>query len=176
MFNTDTIIVPNFLDNTSANNLLNFCDNSITWDTSMRSRKTASFGKSYDYNQMSYGDTKIPSYFDNIISNIAKCLGWTPNNLLLNHYVDGTSKMGFHSDRTDILAPNTGVAILSIGSTRDLTFRNIILVDKSDILTIPLPNGTLFYMSANLQNFYTHAILPTDNVGARISLTFRQIV
>lgn len=172
MFNTK--IVPNFLDNTLSNDLLNFCDNSITWDTSMRSRKTASFGKSYDYNQMSYGDTNIPTFFDNIINNIANCLGWTPNNLLLNHYADGTSKMGFHSDRTDILAPNTGVAILSIGSTRDLTFRN--MSDKSDIITIPLPNGTLFYMSADLQNFYTHAILPTDNVGARISLTFRRIL
>lgn len=174
MFNNNTKIVPNFLNNSSSNDLLNFCNNSITWDTSMRSRKTASFGKSYDYNQMSYGDTNIPTFFDNIISNIATCLGWTPNNLLLNHYTDGTSKMGFHSDRTDILAPNTGVVILSIGSTRDLTFRNI--SDKSDIITIPLPNGTLFYMSADLQNFYTHAILPTDNVGARISLTFRQIV
>ncbi|MFT5096791.1 MAG: alkylated DNA repair dioxygenase AlkB, partial [Psychrobacter okhotskensis] len=41
--------------------------------------------------------------------------GYLPNNCLVNYYLDGSSKMGFHSDDTSQLADGTGVAILSLG-------------------------------------------------------------
>ena len=41
-------------------------------------------------------------------------IGFKPNNCLINYYLDGRSKMGWHSDQTDILEGATGIAIVSI--------------------------------------------------------------
>lgn len=39
--------------------------------------------------------------------------------------MDGTSSMGYHSDQTDNLEKNTGIAIISLGAERILRFRKI---------------------------------------------------
>jgi hypothetical protein len=40
--------------------------------------------------------------------------------------------MGYHSDQTDILVANTGIAIVSLGEMRVLKFRNI--MNPEDVL------------------------------------------
>ena len=81
--------------------------------------------------------------------------------------------MGFHSDATDELAPGTGVAIVSLGAERSITFQS--KPDKQIERSYPLKSGSLLYMSAEVQDSWKHAILKQAETGPKISLTFRQI-
>ncbi len=143
------------------------------WDTSMRARKTASFGVPYNYSQMSYPDRPMPVVLDGMLSPIATTVGWMPNNCLLNFYPDGDSTMGFHFDALEILEVGTGVAIVSLGEARTLTFAR--QDDKNIRFEQPLPSGSLLLMPAEVQNHWLHAILKQKGVGARMSLTFRRL-
>lgn len=147
---------------------------SIEWDTRMKARKTASFGVSYDYSQMSYEPAPMPSELASVSERIGQILGFTPNNCLLNYYEDGSSSMGFHSDSSEELSAGTGVAIVSLGSVRSLVFRS--KADKAVEFDYPLPPGSLIYMTKEVQDHWLHAIPKMENAGPRISLTFRSIV
>jgi len=74
----------------------------------------------------------------------------------MNYYMDGSSKMGFHSDQTDILEEGTGVGIISLGATRILRFRSI--EDKSITKDFALPSGSFIYMTNEVQELWQHAI------------------
>ena len=65
-----------------------------TWDERMAARKTASFGKAYNYSQICYPYQEL-AVIANLIQN---ALNFRPNNCLINYYLDGKSKTGFHSD------------------------------------------------------------------------------
>jgi alkylated DNA repair dioxygenase AlkB len=101
-------------------------------------------------------------------------LGFVPNNCLLNFYEDGNSSMGFHSDSSEELESGTGVAIVSLGSVRNLVFRS--KVDKSVEYAYPLQPGSLVYMTKEVQDHWLHAIPKLVGAGPRISLTFRSII
>lgn len=144
------------------------------WDNTMSARKTVSYGVAYNYSQMSYPFLEIPSFISTVMQKVNDTLGFEPNNCLINYYLDGQSKMGFHADQTDILAQNTGIAILSLGATRILRFRKI--DKKEEIHDFPLPSGSLFYMTQEIQQEWQHAIPTTDIMQGRMSLTFRKIL
>ena len=95
---------------------------SVEWDTSMAARQTASFGEPYNFSQMVYEARPFHPALVPIAEKLQQTLDIEFNNCLLNYYLTGSSTMGFHSDRTDHLQPGTGVAIVSLGSTRGLTF------------------------------------------------------
>lgn len=82
--------------------------------------------------------------------------------------------MGFHSDQTDILFENTGVAIVSLGETRILRFRNI--ADNTVLKDFELPAASLIYMTQEIQDEWQHAIPKSDTENGRMSLTFRKII
>ncbi len=145
----------------------------VAWDERMAARKTTSYGRAYNYSQMSYPYQAFTTALEDIVTAITNQLGFTPNNCLINYYLDGQSKMGFHSDQTDILAEGTGVAIVSVGETRTLRFRNI--ADRSIIKDYPLPSGSLIYMTNAVQAEWQHAIPKSDTAQGRMSLTFREI-
>lgn len=73
---------------------------------------------------------------------------------------------------THELDPGTGVAVVSLGAERVITFRS---VDKSVTVKYPLASESLLYMSAVVQHGWRHAILPQPDAGGRISLTFRRL-
>jgi alkylated DNA repair dioxygenase AlkB len=81
--------------------------------------------------------------------------------------------MGFHSDDTRGLVAGTGVAIVSLGSVRDITYRS--KADPSLSYSYPLQPGSLLYMDDAVQQNWVHAIKQQANAGPRISLTFRAI-
>lgn len=85
----------------------------------------------------------------------------------------GKSKMGFHSDLTDILEDQTGVVIISIGETRTLRFRNI--ENKEIVINYELPSGSLIYMTQEVQDIWQHSIPKSDTDNGRMSLTFRRL-
>lgn len=164
----DIYFKPSFIPH--ADQLFRELMTSIVWDERMRARKTASFGVAYNYSQISYAACAMPPLLAAVCIQIAAELAFHPNNCLINLYQDGNSSMGFHSDIVAGLAKNTGVAIISLGSLRELVFRN--KLDRSEF-AYPLPSGSLLYMSQEIQHDWVHAIPKTQKHGERISLTFR---
>lgn len=164
--------IENFYPN--ATQLFNDLLENVTWDASMKARKTASFGVAYNYSQISYPYQKMPSDIQSICTAIQNKIGFEPNNCLINFYENGQSKMGYHSDQTDILESNTGIVIISLGDTRVLRFRRI--ADKEDKVDYALPSGSLIYMNQEVQGLWQHAIPKSGSELGRMSLTFRRIV
>jgi len=145
----------------------------ISWDETIKSRKTASFGVPYNYSNMTYEVQPIPEVLAPVLSAVNAKIGYVSNNCLINYYHENESAMGFHEDNVEYLAAGTGVCILSLGNDRILRFRNTRNKDlKHDI---ELKAGSLFYMSQEIQQYWQHAILRTQSNGERISLTFRSI-
>jgi len=165
----DIKIIEQFYNN--SNELFEELISTVVWDERMKSRKTASFGVSYDYSGIDYPQTDIPSSIKYICEKIEQVLGFLPNNCLMNYYPNGDSTMGFHSDSSEELLDDTGVAILSLGSDRHIWYRS-----KQIKLSYLLRSGALLYMDDNVQQDWTHAILKEADIGARISLTFRHII
>jgi alkylated DNA repair dioxygenase AlkB len=164
-------LIEKFVDNSDL--LFDKLKNTIKWDERMKARKTASFGVAYNYSQIKYPDQEFTEELSSLISLIEKEIGFKPNNCLINFYLDGHSKMGYHSDQTDILEKETGVIIISLGATRILRFRNI--KKKELIRDYPLPSGSLIFMSNALQKEWQHSIPKSETQNGRMSLTFRLI-
>ena len=143
------------------------------WDETMRARVTASFGVPYNYAQMNYPAQPFPPQLAALLPRLEAQIGWMPNNSLINFYPDGDSTMGFHFDATDHLVEGTGVAIVSLGDERVLTFKN--RADKSVTYPQAMPSGSLLLMSARTQSEWLHGILKQSGAGARMSLTFRRL-
>lgn len=144
---------------------------SVTWDDRMAARRTASFGQPYNYSQIDYSATPMLPELKDVASKLESQLNVAFNNCLLNFYETGDNSMGFHSDDTSGLISGTGVAIVSLGSARDITFRNI--ADKSIQHSFSLLPGSLLYMDDAVQALWMHAIKKQANAGPRISLTWR---
>jgi alkylated DNA repair dioxygenase AlkB len=81
--------------------------------------------------------------------------------------------MGFHADSTAELAEGTGIAIVSLGARRSITFQY--KRGAKEEFEYPLVSGSLLYMSPEMQQDWRHAIRKQPEAGGRISLTFRQI-
>ena len=147
--------------------------NNTIWNESMRARKTASFGRPYNYSQIVYPLQEFTENILEIINAIEELLGFRANNCLINYYENGNSTMGFHSDQTDILEPDTGIVIVSIGVTRTLRFRTI--DDKSITRDFNLSSGSLIYMNNEVQHIWQHAVIRSETKNGRMSLTFRKL-
>ena len=163
--------IEDFIQN--PNDLFEHLSSNVQWDERMAARKTASFGMPYNYSQIQYPYQEFSPELLTLLHQIEITLGFRPNNCLMNYYLDGSSKMGFHSDQTDILEGQTGVVIISIGATRTLRFRNI--EDTTKVYNYDLPTGSLFYMTQEVQGKWQHAIPKSSANKARISLSFRQL-
>ena len=96
------------------------------------------------------------------------------NSVLVNYYRDGRDSMGWHSDDEKELGPLPTIASISLGSERDLVFRNKI---SKETLSIPQPHGSLILIDGKTQKNWQHSIKKTRKViGPRINLTFRNII
>lgn len=153
--------------------LFEYLCSSVAWDASMAARKTASFGMPYNYSQMRYAATPIPAPMEPLHRLLCERLGIPFNNCLLNYYETGEKTMGFHSDDTTGLVPRTGVAIVSLGSMRHISFRSI--ETPSAEVAFPLAPGSLLYMDEAVQKAWTHAIKREKGAGPRISMTWRAV-
>ena len=165
----DILLIDEFLSNSAL--LFDDLRTSVDWDTSMAARHTASYGEPYNYSQMTYEARPMPPSLAPVAERLEERLKVTFNNCLLNFYLSGESTMGFHSDDTSNLQPGTGVAIVSLGSQRGITYRN--KADKDVRHTFPLAPGSLLYMDSEVQDHWTHAIRKESDAGPRISLTWR---
>jgi len=143
----------------------------ICWDESMAVRKTASFGVPYNYAQLSYPAVPIHTALLPVAEKLLLQLKIEFNNCLLNFYESGENTMGYHADDTTGLQTNTGVAIVSLGSARNITYRS--KLNPTIRHAFNLAPGSLLYMDSTLQESWVHAIRKQRDVGPRISLTWR---
>ena len=171
MSSPDILFWPGFVADSGS--LFQGLSEAIEWNDSMRARKTASFGAPYNYSQMNYPRRDFLPELESLLEPISEKIGWTPNNCLVNFYADGDSTMGFHFDSLEPLEEGTGVAIVSLGDERVLTFAR--RDDKTVRFEQPMPSGSLLLMPAEVQNEWLHAVLKQPGAGARMSLTFRRL-
>ncbi len=162
----------NFLENSFS--LFEYLKDNALWDERMHARKTCSYGVAYNYSQMSYPYLEFDARILKALSQIKEVLEFEPNNCLVNYYLDGKAKMGFHSDQIDILHENTGVAIVSLGATRTLRFKNI--ENPNIVKDFELQSGSMIHMTNAIQKEWKHAIPKSDTDSGRMSLTFRKII
>ncbi|RYD48313.1 MAG: alpha-ketoglutarate-dependent dioxygenase AlkB, partial [Verrucomicrobiaceae bacterium] len=146
----EAFVRPGFLTPDTATVLFQSLLTDVTWDERMKARKTACYGQTYDDSGVDYQLVAMHPLLVPLCRAIESELRFTPTNCLLNYYETGRSTMGFHSDATHNLADGSGVAIISIGAERNLTFRS--KTDLSLLLDFPLPHGSLFYMSQLTQD------------------------
>jgi alkylated DNA repair dioxygenase AlkB len=147
--------------------------NAASPDLARKSRKTASYGVAYDYKEISYPAVDMHPALVPICQAVRDRLGFCPNNCLLNLYSDGLTSIGFHSDATSRLAPDTGSAIVSLGAERTLQFRCI--ADDTIVRSYRVQSGSLMFIPNRVQSEWTHGVPPEPGAGMRISLLFRAI-
>lgn len=167
----DLLIINNFFDDHAQ--MFDRLVHDISWDDTMSARRTASFGKPYDYSQMHYETTEMHPLLADLNQKLVDQMQIPFNNCLLNYHQTGDNTMGFHSDDTTHLIRGTGVAIVSLGSTRAITYRH--QNDKSIMIDYDLRPGSLLYMDDNVQMHWLHAIRRDRGAGPRISLTWRAV-
>jgi len=143
------------------------------WDERMHSRRTASFGVAYNYSGIFYPDVPMPPAIALLAARVAAQVAHPINNCLANLYGDGTQTMGFHSDATAELVAGSTVSVLSLGTSRTLTFR--LKLHRNHRLEYVLEPGALLIMAPSVQAQWQHALLKAQGAGPRISLTFRQV-
>ena len=115
--------------------------------------------------------------------------GALPSFVLVNHYRNGSDKIGFHSDdekdlagllNTETNKHETVILSLSFGVTREFAFQN--KTAKAMKRSFMLQNGDLCAMRGDTQKTWKHAIverLPQgkfDGSTSRWNLTFRWMV
>lgn len=166
------LIEDHFLEDPSS--LFDVLVKQVDWDERMAARKTASFGVPYDYSQISYPRRPLLPALIPVTERLNERLGISFNNCLLNYYETGEQTMGFHSDETSRLLPGTGVAIVSLGHAREITYRS--KADRSIEFSFSLLPGSLLYMDSKVQEEWLHGIRKQTQAGPRISLTWRAFV
>lgn len=144
-----------------------------SWDRRMAARQTASYGLAYNYSGITYPDVPMPDFLSEVAERIAGVVHHPITNCLANLYETGESRMGFHSDSASGVAPGTSTSIVSLGSSRPLTFRLKASPDQTQVLQ--LEPGSLLVMATSVQESWMHALLPVAESSPRISLTFRHI-
>lgn len=164
-------LLPDFLS--ASTSLYKHLEGSVNWDTRLRARKSMSFGLPYNYSGIEWPAAPFPDAITPLLASVAAEVNFEPNNCLANYYPTGDSTMGFHSDSTAELDPGTGIAVVSLGAERTITFRRF---DKTASESYRLPSGSLLWMCPEMQAEWRHAILADATApGGRISLTFRRM-
>ena len=82
-----------------------------------------------------------PNWFVPLLENVGNTCGIKFNGCLINLYRDGNDCMGWHSDNEKELDSEKSIASLSLGSSRDFLFKNILTFQRERLL---LNNGDLF--------------------------------
>lgn len=146
----------------------------VSWTRQMKSRQTASMGIPYNYAGASYPQAPWHPAVAALARQLVQRVGFEATNCLLNRYPTGRHTIGWHADDVSILAPGTGIAIVSLGAVRTLQLRS---GSAPDFVyhRLPLAPGSLLLLSAELQAHTKHAMKAEPEAGERISLSFRQL-
>ena len=150
----------------------------VPWTEQMASRKTASMGRPYNYKGARYPVADWLPAIAELRDALAPEVGFEATNCLLNYYPTGRHSLGWHQDDVDILAPGTGIAIVSLGAPRPLRLRRIdpLAPHGFEYRSVTLEAGSLLMMTAEMQATWQHSLRRVAAPEPRISLTLREIV
>ena len=154
--------------------LFQFLLTNIQWDHKFQSRKTAMFGVSYGDDGDKYTFNHLPDFLIPLRDKIHECFGYQPNSCLINNYPSGGHYISYHSDKNMEMNQHTGVAIVSLGTMREMAFRKI--QDPNVKCYYALQPGSALYMDDKVQASWQHGVPKTQRNGHRISLSFRSLV
>lgn len=155
-----------------ADGLLRIALEAPDWDERIRSRKTASYGRAYNYSGLSYAERPFPAWLNPVRQQLNSLVARRFNNCLLNLYADGTSGLGWHFDSYELLQRDSPVVIVSLGAERTLQFRS--RTDLKVRWETPMQHGDALSMEASVQDLWLHRVpRASDSSRPRISLTFR---
>ena len=130
--------------------------------------------KGYRYSGLSLAPLPFTPLLETIRRAAEAATGQRYNSVLLNYYRDGRDSMGMHSDDEPELGLQPAIASVSFGATRPFILRH---KSTKETLKLPLTDGSLLFMAGRMQANWMHGINKTAKpVGARVNLTFRNIV
>ena len=122
--------------------------------------------------KVAYFGTACPPILAEAKRRIETLLHESLPNISLNYYRDGRDSVAWHSDRIEQLRPNPTIALLSLGSSRQMLLRTKDRPRKT--LAIDLEPGSVFVMAGTSQVHWEHTIPKTTRpTDARVSVAFR---
>jgi alkylated DNA repair dioxygenase AlkB len=130
-------------------------------------------GTTYRYSGLDRVALAWPALVEPIVARLTSEFGLRFDFGLCNRYPDGDAALGRHADDERDIAPNSAIAGLSLGATRDFA-----LYERGGarVALQPLAHGSLLVMWGATQRFYQHAIPRRRRVRTpRISITFRSM-
>jgi hypothetical protein len=103
------------------------------------------------------------------------------NHVVIQYYKDGYCYIGEHSDKTLDIKRESSIVNISLGASRQFILKHKETKEKTNI---KLPNNSCYELAWAINQTYLHTIKQdkrndsmkqSDEIGPRISLTFRQI-
>ena len=187
LFKDDLEIIlyhPEFYSLEESNNLFDKINEQTSWKRDKIKmygnyfsvpRDTAWYGeKSYTYSNIYNAPSPWTETLKKIKEDIEVKCNTKFNSLLLNRYQTGDDKVDWHADDEPELDKNSPIASLSLGSDRDFLIRE--KGTSGNNIKQALQNGSLLIMNPPTQELWEHSVPKRKNVGARINLTFRNVI
>jgi alkylated DNA repair dioxygenase AlkB len=112
-------LLPSLLSPNDAVALFSELVDNVSWDNSMKVRKTACYGEAYDESGVDLDVEFMHPLLVPVCVPLCKEVGFLPANSLLKYYEDGRSTMSFHSDATSSLEGD--IVIVSLGAKQRMT-------------------------------------------------------
>ena len=141
------------------------------------SREVMYFGEhSYRYTGHTHEAKAMPDILNKILDTLKPILPADIksefNSCLVTRYKTGSNHIPSHRDDEPVIDPESAILAVSIGAQRTMSFENN---DKSKTEELVLGDRSVLVTSRFAQDFWKHGIPQEDDVGERISLTFRNI-
>ena len=131
----------------------------------------AAKGINYRYSGVSHRGEGLPDWFYPLLKRVNTASKENFNGCLLNLYRNGNDHMGWHADNEAEIEPNTQIASLSLGATRDFCLKHRHQPLRE---VLHLQGGDLLIMHPQCQKEWLHALPRRKRVlQPRINLTFR---
>ena len=137
-------------------------------------RQAAWFGPT-DYCYSSYThpkNNKWPSILEQLRLQLCNDFNLDFTSCLVNFYPDGMSGVGWHSDDEKIIVPESPIASLSLGCSRQFQVRSI---STGATYSYNLSDGMLMIMQGEFQKEFMHRVtVDSAIIHTRINITFRK--
>jgi alkylated DNA repair dioxygenase AlkB len=114
-----------------------------------------------------------PAVLTAVKSRIEEFLHTTFSSVSVQYYRNGNDSVAWHNDHREELIDLPTIAVLSLGSTREMMVRSKSRPRRT--FSCDLEPGSLFVMSGRAQEFWEHHIPKVKRpIGPRISVALRQ--
>ena len=156
-------------------------ESSTTYCQKFNSRSVAYYGDTpYSYPGGEHQANSISSnlYLEKVVipavTDMYPCFRF--NSIMVTRYSNGSQNIPFHSDDEESIELQSSIMTISLGITRNLTFRPKAADPRMSESTVPLGHGDVLLMSRLSQDVYEHSVPKDFSKNTRISITFRYLI